>query len=281
MVLQTRGASSTAVSRAYARRSHARLELSHTTPVFDQGGCDAVQLANFALVDAKLGRKCEDKINSASSTAYIHGVDLDFEDDPPLLRAGVLRGLGKLRAARIELECANRMRPHNWRLLWSLGDLLADEVGLTPNVSEISDGKRVASMMHDTRRITYDGAFESRLKEDTYPASLDTTANLISKAVAVAVSTNAMPCVPFELITRYGNIQLVRMRQKHNGVTKSRKSDDSSSSNSQLHDELITHAIQLQSSVCIVHDENTHRSPVVALAHIAFLAAAATLQVRI
>lgn len=280
MVLQTRGASSTAVSRAYARRSHARLELSHTTPVFDQGGCDAVQLANFALVDAKLGRKCEDKINSASSTAYIHGVDLDFEDDPPLLRAGVLRGLGKLRAARIELECANRMRPHNWRLLWSLGDLLADEVGLTPNVSEISDGKRVASMMHDTRRITYDGAFESRLKEDTYPASLDTTANLISKAVAVAVSTNAMPCVPFELITRYGNIQLVRMRQKHNGVTKSRKSDDSSSSNSQLHDELITHAIQLQSSVCIVHDENTHRSPV-ALAHIAFLAAAATLQVRI
>ena len=130
-------------------------------------------------------------------------------------------------------------------------------------------------MMHvheqsTARRITSTGVFEPSWKEDTNATSLVTVTNLISKAVDVAVSKNEMSYVPLELIARYGDVQLVRMRQDH-GVAKTSASDDSSP-NQKLHDDFLKHAIQLQGSVRKVHCQNSHRSPA-ASAHVAFLAA--------
>lgn len=203
MTLQSRGVTAMSVSRAYARRAHARLKLSQSMLG------DAAQHANFALIDAKLGWKCERKTSNHSS-----GCDLYFDDEPGLLRVGVLRGLGKLRAARMELESAKRGRPSDWRLLWCLGDVIADEAGVDSEILHtfLLRGDRQPSLAHQNTSLSQSKCAKDGAARST---NLDTAVSCITEALVIAAETSMLCQVPLELMVRYGEIQLTQLRQNH------------------------------------------------------------------
>ena len=277
LALQTRGASGASLSRAYARRAHARLQLSYVSSVRDQAGHDSVQLANSALVDAKLGQKCEEQTSSSGNVTSSRGVAGIFEEDPWLILVGVFRLLGKFRVAHTELERANQAHPHDWRVWWCLGDLLAEESGLTANAFYVPALSRpgLVSVLYEKAaacRILSTGTFGS-----TDAMTLHKTTNVISDAVAMAANDDMMQHLPFNLILRYGDVLLFRMYQSAASVTANGELNPNNDVAFQRRcDEVIKHAIRV---LAIIRGVQEQSSPIVS-AHVLYLTAASILQAR-
>ena len=268
LTVQRRGVATLSLSWAYARRAHARLNLSNAMLVTGLTDRDANEQARFALIDAKLGRKCD----GAVTEKFRVGGGISFDDDPNLLRAGVFRGLNQVSSARIELEAAMKTRPRDWRLLWSLGDLLVDEAGINCVLLQPSMCLENQMMPLDLQTHADTG---TRTKQST---SLKNASNLVFKAFVIAVETKMLRHVPLNLMIRYGNILLARLYMNRAKLQRPRTPQESPIPQ-QDQDEILKQVSDLRRiSRSILEGENLkcHESA----SHVAALSATAILQAR-
>ena len=155
---------------------------------------NALEHTNSALHDVRLGRQCEGNVNE-SFPVIIAFNNISFDDNPQLLRARVLRGLGHLQAARMETDIAMKTQIPGWQSLWFLGDMLAEEAGICD-----TQPSRSQHLQNPSCQITN-------------TTSLNSATDIIFKALLAAADMEALEHVPLDLVMRYGDIQLVQLHR--------------------------------------------------------------------